>query len=341
MIVMMSKLSVKAIVLISLASGLLFISVTAAVLAVYYTGPVSDDAVCRDVIIKEGMNLRQISGVLENEGVIKNSTAFILFNRITGSARGIKAGEYLLSPSMTPGRIIEVLTKGEVVTHPVTIPEGFSIEQIADVLAEEKLIDRAEFLNFAGSAGVENRYGIDGHGLEGYLYPDTYHFARNLNASSIADAMIKRFKDVIKPYGQSIAGSGMTLHEVVTLASIVEKETGRADERPLIASVFLNRLKKNMRLESDPTVIYGIKNFSGNIKKTDLSTRTPYNTYVVKGLPPGPIASPGLDSIKAVLYPADTDYLFFVSKNDGSHHFSKSLKEHNRAVYIYQKKRKK
>ena len=132
----------------------------------------------------------------------------------------------------------------------------------------------------------------------------------------------------------------MTLHEIVTLASIVEKETGKASERPLIASVFLNRIRKHMRLESDPTVIYGIRNFSGNLKKIDLTTYTPYNTYVIRGLPPGPIANPGVESIKAVLFPARTNYLYFVSKNDGSHHFSSNLKEHNQAVNTYQKKRK-
>ena len=163
---------------------------------------------------------------------------------------------------------------------------------------------------------------------------------RGLNARLIVDTMIRRFRELTNPLKSRIAETGMTMHEVITLASIVEKETGRADERPLIASVFLNRLNKNMRLESDPTVIYGIKNFSGNLRKMDLSTYSPYNTYVIKGLPPGPIANPGLDSIKAVLYPAQNDFLYFVSKNDGSHYFSTNLKEHNKAVYTYQKKRK-
>ena len=241
---------------------------------------------------------------------------------------------------MPPGKIMEMMTRGEVVSHTVTIPEGFSIEQIAGVLSDNGIIDREKFLVYAMGDGVENNYSINGPGLEGYLYPDTYQFARGVSASAIVDAMVKRFWQVIGKFEQKIAESGITLHEVVTLASIVEKETGKASERPLIASVFLNRLRKRMRLESDPTVIYGIKDFSGNLKKRDLSTYSPYNTYVVRGLPPGPIANPGIDSIKAVLYPAKTNYLYFVSKNDGSHHFSSSLKEHNRAVYTYQKKRK-
>ncbi|MBN2418587.1 MAG: endolytic transglycosylase MltG [Deltaproteobacteria bacterium] len=309
-------------------------------LLIYYTSPVLEKGENRTIVIREGMHLKEISGMIESEGLIKNSTVFILLAKIKGSSRRIKAGEYVLNPAMTPGRIMDIMTRGKVISHTVTIPEGFSIEQIADVLADSGIIEREKFLVYAMGQGVEHIYSVNGPGLEGYLYPDTYQFARGVSASAIIDTMINRFRDVTVQYEQKIAESGMTLHEVVTLASIVEKETGRASERPLIASVFLNRIKKRMRLESDPTVIYGIRDFSGNLKKRDLSTHTPYNTYVIRGLPPGPIANPGIDSIKAVLYPAKTNYLYFVSKNDGSHHFSSTLKEHNRAVYTYQKKRK-
>lgn len=336
----MQKISKKLIAFI--AAGTLFIIATCVIvgLGVYYTGPVQENGKEQRIIIKEGMSLKEISRELENKGLIKSSTAFILWARAMDYSRMIKAGEYSLNPAMPPKRIMEMLTRGVLVNHTVTIPEGFSIEQIADVLASRDLINRESFLNYALSDGINKRYGILCPVIEGYLYPDTYQFAKGLKAQSIIDVMVKRFREVIEPLNESIALSGMTLHEVVTLASIIEKETGKAEERPVIASVFLNRLKKNMRLESDPTVIYGIKDFSGNIKKRDLSMRTPYNTYVIKGLPPGPIASPGLDSIKAVLYPAETDYLFFVSKNDGSHYFSRNLREHNRAVYTYQKKRR-
>jgi UPF0755 protein len=306
---------------------------------IYFTSPVLEKGNDKIVTIKEGMRLKEISGMLEKDGLIKNSTVFILWAKIKGSSRMIKAGEYRLNPAMSAGRIMEMLTRGEIVAHVVTIPEGFSIKQIADVLSSSGIIDREKFLMYTGQNGIEKNYGLEGTGLEGYLYPDTYRFALGLNARSIVDNMIRRFKEIITPFRARIAESGMSLHEIITLASIVEKETGKADERPLIASVFLNRLRRNMRLESDPTVIYGIKNFSGNLKKTDLTTYSPYNTYVIRGLPPGPIANPGLDSIKAVLYPAKTKYLYFVSKNDGSHYFSDNLREHNRAVYIYQKKR--
>ena len=336
----MVKISIKKAVFMAVVLMFLFITGAGAGLWIYFTGPVLENGKDKTIVIREGMHLKEISGILEKEGLVKSSTVFVLLARINGCSRKIKAGEYVLNPAMVPGRIMEMITRGEVLSHTVTIPEGFSIEQIADELSAYGLIDREKFLAYAMGDGVERNYGISGPGIEGYLYPDTYQFARGLNARSIVDTMVKRFRQVTDPLEHKIAESGMTLHEVVTLASIVEKETGKASERPLIASVFLNRIRKHMRLESDPTVIYGIRNFSGNLKKIDLTTYTPYNTYVIRGLPPGPIANPGVDSIKAVLYPAKTDYLYFVSKNDGSHHFSSTLREHNRAVYTYQKKRK-
>ena len=330
--------SKKTIVFIIMIIVFFAVTGTGVGLWIYFTRPVLENGENKTIVIREGMHLKDISGLLEKEGLIKNSLVFVLLAKINGYGRMIKAGEYILNPEMAPGRIMEILTRGEVVSHIVTIPEGFSIEQIADVLSSSGIVDREKFLQYATEDGIENNYGINGPGLEGYLYPDTYQFARGVNAKSIIDAMIKRFREITAPLEQRIAESGMTLHEVVTLASIVEKETGKSEERPLIASVFLNRLRKHMRLESDPTVIYGIKEFSGNLKKSDLTTYTAYNTYVIRGLPPGPIANPGVDSIKAVLFPAKTNYLYFVSKNDGSHYFSSNLREHNRAVYTYQKK---
>ncbi|MGD9157772.1 MAG: endolytic transglycosylase MltG [Desulfobacteraceae bacterium] len=336
----MVKKSKRNSVFIAAALVFLFITGAGVGLLIYFTGPVLENGEDKTIVIREGMHLKEISGILEKEGLVKNSTVFVLLARINGYSRKIKAGEYVLNPAMPPARIMEMITRGEVISHTVTIPEGFSIEQIADELSASGLIDREKFLSYAMGDAIEDNYSINGPGLEGYLYPDTYQFARGLSAGSIVDAMVKRFREVTDPLEQKIAESGMTLHEVVTLASIVEKETGKASERPLIASVFLNRIRKHMRLESDPTVIYGIKDFSGNLKKRDLTTYTPYNTYVIRGLPPGPIANPGEESIKAVLYPAETNYLYFVSKNDGSHHFSSNLKEHNKAVYTYQKRRK-
>ena len=240
---------------------------------------------------------------------------------------------------MAPITILEKLRKGVVVLHAVTIPEGFTMEQIGDLLAAKGLVQKEVFLRLANNPRALGAYGVTASNLEGYLFPDTYHFSRGLNPSTLIDAMVKRFWQMVGPFRERADAIGLSMGEVVILASIVEKETGEPTERPTIASVFLNRLSRGMRLESDPTVIYGLKDFDGNLRKNDLTKETPYNTYVIKGLPPGPIASPGLDAIKAILYPAQTDYLYFVSKNDGSHYFSKTLAEHNRAVGIYQKKK--
>lgn len=290
-------------------------------------------------IVKEGSSLKEVAADLEKTGLITNKTLFVLWTRVKGYGKDIRAGEYSLSPGMAPVQMIEILRKGLVILHPVTIPEGFTRDQIADALAAKGLAGKRRFLELTQDKALLRQYGISGPSFEGYLFPDTYHFSRGTPALAILDTMVKRFKQVVAPLMEVSQGTGMKFEEVVILASIVEKETGRPEERPLIASVFLNRLRLGMRLESDPTVIYGMENFDGDLKKKDLADKTPYNTYVIHGLTPGPIANPGLESIKAVMNPARTDYLYFVSKNDGSHHFSKTLAEHNRAVEMYQKRK--
>ena len=290
-------------------------------------------------IVKEGASLKEVAGDLEKTGLITDKTLFVLWTRVKGYGKDIRAGDYSLSPAMAPFQQLEILRKGLVILRPLTIPEGFTRRQIADALAAQGLADRERFLELTQDKALLRQYGISGPSFEGYLFPDTYHFSRGTPASAILDTMVKRFKQVVTPLMEKSRGAGMKLEEAVILASIVEKETGRPEERPLIASVFLNRLRLGMRLESDPTVIYGMENFEGDLKKRDLADRTPYNTYVIRGLTPGPIANPGLESIQAVMDPPRTDYLYFVSKNDGTHHFSKTLAEHNRAVEIYQKRR--
>ncbi len=290
--------------------------------------------------VPEGSTLSKVAEDLESKTLIKSKDPFLFWAKLMGYARKIKAGEYRLNPDMSPLRILDVMSRGSIVTHPVTIPEGYNRMQIGALLEEKGLADKAEFVSLTGSPDIARVYGFSGPDLEGYLYPDTYQFSRGLSARTIVDVMVRHFVTVAGPFRDQIKASGMTLEQVVILASIVEKETGRAEERPVIASVFLNRLKKRIRLETDPTVIYGIKNFDGNLKKKDLSRYSPYNTYVIRGLPPGAIANPGKEAIRAVLYPADTSYLYFVSKNDGTHYFSKTLSEHNRAVRKYQKNRR-
>ena len=289
-------------------------------------------------VVHKGATLRKVIYDLEKKGIIASKTPLRLWNRLTGHGTRIKAGEYRLNSDMAPLGVLNILSKGRIITHPVTIPEGFTIKQIAEELDKKGLTDKKAFSALAQDPDVVRSYGISGPSLEGYLYPDTYRFGRGQSAISIIDVMVKRFFEVTSPLQKKIGESGMTFHQIVIMASLIEKETGQRGERPVIASVFLNRLKRGMRLESDPTVIYGIKDFNGNLTRKDLSQSTPYNTYVIRGLPFGPIANPGEESIKAVLYPADTRYLYFVSKNNGTHHFSKTLREHNRAVKIYQKK---
>jgi UPF0755 protein len=334
----MFKVYGKRIALIFTAILCLLMVVIIVGFGVFFTRPARKGGINQVITIREGMSLKEVAGALKGNGIITNKDLFMLWTRLLGNSRKIKAGEYLLNSGMAPVRIIEILTRGIIITYPVTVPEGFSIEQIGDILAANGLADKKLFVSLAHEPGVIKKYGISGPSLEGFLYPDTYQFGKGLPPSLIIDVMVKRFWEIVGPYMDRIKGLKMTVEEVITLASIVEKETGTAEEMPLIASVFLNRLRNGMRMESDPTVIYGMNDFTGNLTRKDLLESTPYNTYVIRGLPPGPIANPGLASIKAVLYPAETDYLYFVSKNDGTHYFSASIEEHNRAVWKYQKR---
>jgi UPF0755 protein len=333
----MARFSLKRIVL--LISCLLFLIL--ALLSVrawlFLVTPAEEGGVEQIVFVREGLSLNEVADELEKRNIIVSKTLFGIWGKIMGSSRHIKAGEYRLSPGIPPVRILKILTTGTVITYPVTFPEGYTIEQIADVLDRNELVEKEEFISAAYNPDVLKQYNIAGPSLEGYLYPDTYHIARGVSSSTVVDVMVNRFRQLTIPLEKRAETLGMTMKDVIILASIVEKETGLAKERPVIASVFLNRLKQGMRLESDPTVIYGIKNFNGNLTRKDLREPTPYNTYVIRGLPIGPIANPGLEAIKAVLFPEETDYLYFVSKNDGSHHFAETLSEHNKAVRLYQR----
>jgi UPF0755 protein len=274
---------------------------------------------------------------LHADGLINGPFKFKVLVRIKGDDKKLKAGEYYLAASMTPNQILDVLVGGKSFLYRLTVPEGFNLKQIAAEIAAQGLGSEKTFLDLATDPNTALHYKIKAQTLEGYLFPDTYLFPKGVSTATIIDKMLERFHDQFRPEWQARARQlHMSVHEIVTLASIIEKETGDPAERPLISSVFHNRLKRKMRLESDPTVIYGIKNFNGNITRRDLKTRTPYNTYIIKGLPPGPIASPGRAAIEAALYPADTSFLFFVSKKDKTHHFSATIREHNRAVRKYQ-----
>jgi UPF0755 protein len=291
----------------------------------------------KTVLIRTGQPFSAVAELLSRSGIVRSPLKFRMLARLHGADRRLKAGEYALRASMTPQEILAALERGMVKLHRLTIPEGWTVRQIAEAVEKTGLGASAEIIALAADPAVALRFGIEAGSLEGYLFPDTYLFPRGVAAQTIIAVMLERFRSVFtEAWARRANDLGFSVHEAVTLASIIEKETGAAAERPLISSVFHNRLKKGMRLETDPTVIYGIENFDGNLTRRHLSTPAPYNTYIIRGLPPGPIASPGSDSLHAALYPAETDYLFFVSRNDGTHLFSTHLDDHNRAVRQYQ-----
>ncbi len=287
--------------------------------------------------INRGENLLTISDNLLHEKLTGSSTMFRLMTRFKKKAEKLQAGEYVLSAAMPPEEILNIFVSGKVKLYKIVIPEGLNIKETAAVVEKAGFGSKQNFIMLAKDKNFAESLGIKSDSLEGYLFPETYFFPKNTSEKKIIIQMVKEFNRVFTlKWRKRAKALGFSVHDIVTLASIIEKETGNAGERPVVSSVFHNRLKRNIPLESDPTVIYGIKNFNGNITKKDLNTKTPYNTYRIRGLPPGPIANPGKLSIKAALFPADTDYLFFVSKNDSTHKFSKTIREHNRAVRKYQ-----
>ena len=309
----------------------------------YGNTPAGTSKVEQVVEIKPGMTLRQVSNHLAKNKLLDEPSAFVLYTYLQGKQNRIKTGEYQFSPSVPPWKILESLTNGKGILYTVTIPEGYRITEIAELFEKKGLANKEEFIAETRNKELLEAFNISSSdSLEGYLYPETYKFSKSAGAKRIIKTLVDTFKQrVQKPELMQQAKAGkLTFHEIVTLASLIEKETGLGTERKLISSVFHNRLVKKMRLQTDPTVIYAMVNFDGNIRKKDLSIDSPYNTYKYHGLPPGPIASPGLDSIRAALEPDHSDYLYFVSRKNGSHQFSTNYKDHNRAVQKYQLNRR-
>ncbi|MBC2713960.1 MAG: endolytic transglycosylase MltG [Desulfobacteraceae bacterium] len=293
------------------------------------------------ITISPGQSFNKIVDHLYQKNIITFPSKFKLIARLKKSDRKIIAGEYELSRAMSPLAILKQLTDGYVRLHRLSIPEGFNISQIAEKVEAAGFCDKQSFISAATDEEQVRKMGISTTTFEGFLFPDTYYFSNDVSPQQIISSMVDRFHEALLPEWKARAQEmGFSVNEIITLASIIEKETGVASERRLISSVFHNRIKQRMRLASDPTVIYGIKNFNGNITKKNLNTYTPYNTYMIAGLPPGPIANPGSESIKAALYPAKTNYLYFVAKRDKTHYFSSTLAEHNRAVRKYQLRRR-
>ena len=293
----------------------------------------------RIVIIPEGATLRQVAALLERERLIASRWGFLLLGKWQSADRRLSAGEYAFHPGMRPAEILGEILNGRVVLHSVTIPEGFTATQIAGLLQDKGLSDAEEFLRLVRDRDFIRTLELDVSSLEGYLFPDTYRFARNAKARDVVRTMVAALSQAMTPDLHARAKDlNMSLHDVLTLASVIEKETGVDAERELVSAVFHNRLRLHIPLQSDPTVIYGLGRFDGNLRKQDLASPSPYNTYRVRGLPPGPIASPGIQSIRATLFPAPTNYLYFVSRNDGTHYFSATLAEHERAVDKFQRR---
>ena len=288
--------------------------------------------------VARGETLRSIANHLEERGLVRDARSVIWLARWHGLASDLRAGEYLISPTQGPDEILARIAAGQVETYEVVLPEGLTARQIGERLEAAQLVDAEAFEKVVRDPAVAEKLGIDGQTLEGYLFPETYRLPRGLAPEEVARTLIDQFLETWAAIAPAAREQELSQLEVVTLASIVEKETGAASERPLIAAVFRNRLRKGMRLETDPTVIYGIPDFDGNLRRRDLENRdNPYNTYWIRGLPPGPIASPGAEALRAVVEPADVDFLYFVSRNDGTHKFSRTYREHVVAVNTFQR----
>lgn len=291
--------------------------------------------------ITRGTTFREAVESLAKKGLVRDKWVFILLGRLTGIDRKIKAGYYPIWGSMSPWDIFKAFRRGQIIEYELTVVPGDSLLEVGEKLSGLGITDVKGFFYLSKDKGMLIDYDIDAPSLEGYLFPDTYKFPKGLSAREVITLMIERLRNV---YNTDMLSRTyelrLTERDILTLASIIEKEAVNDEERPLIAAVYNNRLKKKMPLQADPTAIYGVKSSREKITKEDLLRKTNYNTYIINGLPPGPIASPGLKSILAALYPADVPYLYFVSNNDGTHSFSTSLSSHLDAVKAYRDKKK-
>jgi UPF0755 protein len=302
----------------------------------YAVTPLEERRVAQTIDIPKGASFIKIVDMLDDAGLVKHKLLFYTLALSQNAAGHIRAGEYEFASPISPLEILRKLVKGEIKGYLVTFPEDITLKEVASRLASYKLVDEKVFMSLASDKEFVSSLGIEGASLEGYLYPDTYLLDRSMETREIIRIMVGQFRKKVAAEMLSRAKDlGLTIQELVTLASIIGKESGNSDEKPLISAVFHNRLAKGMKLQSDPTAVYDLKNFNGIIKKKDLNNNTPHNTYHISGLPPGPIANPGIDSLKAALYPAQVDYLYFVSKNDGSHYFSSNFTAHNYAISRY------
>ena len=285
------------------------------------------------VLVPKGSPLPEVIGVLREGGVLPHPLAFRALVLLTFSGRRLHYGEYAFPTPPSAFEAWRRLVRGDVIKYEVTVPPGANLYDVAKLLEEKKLAKAEAFLVTAASPAVLRRLEIPGDSAEGYLFPDSYIFVKPVTTEEILEFMVRQFHRKVPQDAEKRAKeAGLSLHEIVTIASIIEKETGIEEEKPLVSAVIRRRLALGMPLQMDPTVIYGVKRFDGKVTRKDLRTAGPYNTYLNRGLPPGPIANPGLAALAAALSPPNTEFLYFVSKNDGSHTFSRTLPEHNLAV---------
>ena len=306
-------------------------------LAYIYLVPARPSPMPAEVRVEPGDSLSAVVRKLHERRVITNEKLFSLWARMTGAEKKIQWGLYRFDAPLSPRDVLDRMVLGKGVFQTLTVPEGLTVNEIGALLAQLQIGDKDKFLAAASDPELLASYGLQDKGFEGYLFPSTYHFTPATPERDILIAMAEQFRKVSQPLlDQRDQTEPLTPHEIITMASIIEKETGVEAERPLVSAVFHNRLKLQMPLQSDPTVIYGVKDFDGNLTRKHLQEATPYNTYRIPALPPGPICNPSVSSIKAALHPAEVPFLYFVSKNDGTHLFSEKLEEHNRAVKTYQ-----
>ncbi len=323
----------KALIILFVVLPLLVVSGVATFVSIKlsesYTGP------DRVFVVKNGDTFGRINQRLFDEGIITDKRIFHYYAKYKGVLTKFQAGSFTIPKGANPTQVLDTLVYGQPNLTSITIPEGKNMYEIARMLEKAGITSEKDFLEAVQHPDLIAKLEVHAKSLEGYLYPETYRFAPNTPAKSVAKSMIDLFNEKTKNI--KFDHPFLNKHQVIILASVVEKETGAKFERPLIAGVFTNRLKKRMRLQSDPTTVYGIWNrYKGNIRKSDLLELTPYNTYKIPALPQGPISNPSLEAINAVLNPEKHEFLFFVSKNDGTHIFSKTYRDHNQAVQEYQ-----
>lgn len=305
--------------------------------------PPSKEKAWKEIQVTEGMSFKAIAGTLRKEGIIRYRGYFELIGRLQGISRKVRVGYYGLNTSMSLWDVLDALRKGRIIEYKIVIPEGYNLYQIGWTLSGTPLIsDPNQFIKLVKNKEYVHSLGIEADTLEGYLFPDTYYLPKGVKLEDIPRRMIQRYKAVFDDsYRERAEELGFTEHQIITLASIVEKEAKVDSERKVIAAVYHNRLKIGMKLQADPTAVYGVKAWITKVTAQDLKRPSPYNTYLHKGLPPGPIANPGAGAILATLYPENVDYLFFVAQGDGSHFFSKDFGAHEKAIGRYKSNKRK